>query len=120
MLLLLQPVRYICFLILQENVSCRSGTGRMSEILSQETLLDLLGVQDIFVWHVQDLLACVLHQSEKSMKNITNIEQLPIEKYRCRLRAWSSSVLLCIALLCLPLGFCSPDQGTPCLAKQQK
>lgn len=54
------------------------------------------------------------------MKTVMNLGQFPIEGYRLRLRELSSSVLLCLALLCLLLDFYSPYQGTPCMAKQQK
>ena len=57
---------------------------------------------------------------KKSMKNITNIEQLPIEKYRCRLRAWSSSVLICIALHCFAVfaaGFLLSRSGNSVLGQ---
>lgn len=53
---------------------------------SQETELDLLNVWDVFFWQVEDLLICVLYQSEESMESIMKIGQLPIEGYRLRLR----------------------------------
>lgn len=60
-----------------------------------------------------DLLACVLPRSEKSMESIAHLEQLPVEEHR--LRAWSSTVL-CFVVLFSALW----DQGTLCLAKEQE